>query len=158
MNLSRAQRVARVEAALSAAGIDGEVVRLQENTATASAAAAALGCSTGEIAKSLMFRRAGGEDAVVAVLSGTARVCATKLSQFCGGEMMKADARFVKERTGFEIGGVPPVAHSPDIRVIMDTGLQQYEKVWAAAGSAHAVFAVTPAQLATVAAVADIAE
>lgn len=158
MNLSRTERVARVEAALSAAGIEGEVVRLEKNTATAPAAAAALGCSTGEIAKSLMFRRAGGEEAVVAVLSGTSRVCAIKLSQFCGGEMVKADAHFVKARTGFEIGGVPPVSHSPDIRVIMDVGLQQYEKVWAAAGSAHAVFAVTPSQLATVATVADIAE
>lgn len=158
MSGTRARRMARVESAMRAIGITGEIVQLRDNTATAALAAAALGCDIGEIAKSLMFRRLDNHRPVLAVLSGAARVDITKLSRVCGGAVKKADADFVKAATGFEIGGVPPISHADSVLVIMDEGLKDYAKIWAAAGSAHAVFACTPVQLAATATVADIAE
>ncbi|MBE8158943.1 MAG: YbaK/EbsC family protein [Betaproteobacteria bacterium] len=143
---------------MRAAGLDGKIVMLQKNTATAAQAAAVLGCDKAEIAKSLMFRRAGG-GAVLAVISGDRRVSAEKLSAAAGEAVAKADARFVLENGGYEIGGVPPVGHPPELPVFMDLGMFQYETMWAAAGSAHAVFPFAPASIAAAGAQkADIAE
>lgn len=158
--MKRDERVARVEEALRRAGMDGKVMRLQENTATAAQAAQALGCPVADIAKSLMFRRVEDDMPVLAVLSGSRRVCAEKLARAAGGAVKKADADFVKARTGYEIGGVPPLGHDADFPVIMDAGLQNHETVWAAAGSAFAVFPAKPGRLATAAGaiIRDIAE
>ena len=159
MNMPRAERVARVQKALLLAGLSDVVVPLQDNTATTAAAAAVLGCSQGEIAKSLMFRTHDNRP-ILAVLAGDRRVCANKLSQVAGDVVVKANANFVKAATGYEIGGVPPLAHPPEVRVVVDVDLQRYETVWAAAGSAHAVFSANPVALARAAGaqIADIAE
>lgn len=160
MNMLRAERVARVKKALAQAGIIEAIVALEANTATATQAAAALGCSQGEIAKSLMFRCKSDNRPILAVLSGDQRVCADKLASVVGDAVIKADAHFVKTVTGYEIGGVPPLAHHANVTVVVDVSLQRYQTVWAAAGSAYAVFSASPKALAQAAGaqIADIAE
>lgn len=157
---ARTARVEKVAAALRSAGLDAEILQLRDNTATASQAAAALGCEVGEIAKSLLFRRVCDDSPVLALLSGAARADVGKLARAAGGEVRKADAAFVKTKTGFEIGGVPPLAHDCAPTTVMDSGLLRYSRVWAAAGSPFAVFPSAPAALAAAAGaiVADIAE
>ena len=157
---ARDERVARVASALRNAGVRSEIKRLSENTATAPLAAAALGCEVSRIAKTLVFRREHDDAAVVAILSGAKRVCVAKLSAVAGGKIRKADADFVRDRCGFEIGGMSPVGIASAEVVAMDSGLKQFATVWAAAGSAHAVFEVAPDDLARAsgAVVSDIAE
>ncbi|MGI9306659.1 MAG: YbaK/EbsC family protein [Gammaproteobacteria bacterium] len=157
MSAPRAERMARVQAAMRAAGIGGEIVQLRENTATAARAAEVLGCAAGEIAKSLVFRRLADDAMLVAVLSGAQRADTEKLAAAAGGKIAKADARFVLEKSGYEIGGVPPLGHDSAVPVFVESGMLRYEKMWAAAGSAHAVFAFAPAQLAARATAADFA-
>lgn len=159
-SVARSARVEKVAAALRCAGLNAPIHSLTENTATAALAAAALGCEVGEIAKSLLFRLVADDSPVLAVLSGAMRADVRKLADAAGGEVKKADAAFVKAKTGYEIGGVPPIGHDNAPLFVMDSGLLQYDRVWAAAGSAYAVFPVSPSALAvaTGAIVADIAE
>lgn len=159
--VARTARVEKVAAALRRAGLDAPILSLRENTSTAALAAAALQCEVGEIAKSLMFRCVDDNSPVLAVLSGAVRVDVQKLSQAAGGKaLIKANAAFVKEKTGFEIGGVPPLGHDCPLTVVVDSGLLRYSQVWAAAGSAFAVFPSAPSALAAAAdaIIADIAE
>ena len=156
----RAERVAKVAAALQSAGLRAEILSLADNTATAAAAAAALGCEIGDIAKSLMFCRISDNAPVLAILGGDVRADIRKLSAAVNGKVKKANADFVKQNTGYEIGGVPPLAHLVSPLTIMDSGLLKKEKVWAAAGSPFAVFPSNPTALAKAAKakIADIAE
>ena len=156
----REERVARVAAALRAAGLAAEIRRLEQNTATAPQAAAALGCQVAQIAKTLVFRRLADDAPVVAILSGASRVSPEKLAKAAGGKVRKGDAAFVKEKCGFEIGGMAPVGFPPGGAIVMDSGLRKFQTVWAAAGSAYAVFPAAPDDLARAAGatVADIAE
>ena len=156
----REERVARVAAALRAAGLAAEIRRLDQNTATAAQAAAALGCEVAQIAKTLVFRRVADDAPVVAILSGADRASLEKLARAVGGEVRKADADFVREKCGFEIGGMSPVGFPPGGAIVMDSGLRKFRTVWASAGSAYAVFPSAPDALARAAGatVADIAE
>ena len=129
MNQSRAGRVARVAEALDATGIQTAIRRLTANTATAVDAALALNCEVGAIAKSLVFRGVSDDGAVLAILSGARRVSLQKLSQAVGGSVSKANAAFVKEKTGFEIGGVPPIGHNDSLRIFMDDEIRRFEIV-----------------------------
>ena len=160
MTSARAARIAKTAAALRDAGLDADILQLQSNAATAAQAAAALNCRIGEIAKSLMFRRIADNAPVLALVGGDSRADLQKLSLAAGGKVQKADATFVKEKTGFEIGGVPPIGHDCAPLALMDSGMMRHQKIWAAAGSAFAVFPSSPARLAaaTNAIVADIAE
>ncbi len=153
----KAKGPARVRAALDALSLDCEILTLPDSTRTAAEAAAAIGCSVGEIAKSLVFRA--GDRAVVAVLSGDSRLDPGKLADALGEEVGRADAGFVRAATGFAIGGVPPLGHAAPVPVFMDRGLFRFDRVWAAAGSPFSVFAITPALLhrAAGATIADIA-
>ena len=135
----------RVRAALEALGLDCEVLTLPSSTRTAAEAAAAVGCSVGEIAKSLVFRA--GERAVVAILSGDHRLDTGKLGAALGEAVSRADADFVRAATGFAIGGVPPLGYATPVPVFMDDGLFRFERIWAAAGSPFSVFAIEPARL-----------
>ena len=135
----------RVKAALEAASLDCEIHTLPDSTRTATEAAAAIGCSVGEIAKSLVFRA--GARAVVAIMSGDHRLDPAKLADVLGEEVSRADADFVRAATGFAIGGVPPLGHATPVPVFMDAGLFRFERIWAAAGSPFSVFAVEPARL-----------
>ena len=135
----------RVRAAFEAAALDCEVITLPGSTRTAAEAAAAVGCSVGEIAKSLVFRA--GERAVVGIMSGDHRLDPGKLADALGEAVSRADADFVRAATGYAIGGVPPLGHATPIPVFMDDGLFRFERIWAAAGSPFSVFAIAPARL-----------
>jgi len=148
----------RVADLLAALGHDKPVVMLAESGKTSAEAAAGLGCSVAEIAKSIVFRRTTDDAAVMVVASGSNRVDENKVAALVG-PLGRADARFVKERTGYTIGGVCPLGHAGPTVMLIDQDLLQLESIWAAAGHPHAVFNLTPAQLValTAAPVADVA-
>ncbi|AMP07605.1 YbaK/EbsC family protein [Collimonas pratensis] len=150
-----AQRVADL---LTTIGHDKPVVMLAETGKTSAEAAAGLGCSVAEIAKSIVFRRLADDAAVMVVASGSNRVDEAKVAAIVG-PLGKADARFVKERIGYAIGGVCPIGHVGKTLMLIDQDLLQLGSVWAAAGHPHAVFNLTPQQLVTMTAapVVDIA-
>lgn len=137
------QRVAR---ALQAAGHPHAPVMLDDACHTAQQAADALGVAVGQIAKSIIFRRRGDEAAVLVVTSGDRRVDEKKVDALVG-KTGRADADFVKARTGFSIGGVSPFAHATPPVTLIDRELFRFESVWAAAGHPHAVVQLAPTDL-----------
>jgi prolyl-tRNA editing enzyme YbaK/EbsC (Cys-tRNA(Pro) deacylase) len=134
--------VDRVTSVLRAAGVDADVREFPEGTRTAPEAAAAVGCEVGQICKSLVFRVA--DAPLLIVASGANRVDAGRFGAFM------ADARWVRDQTGFAIGGVPPVGHPRPIETVVDEDLLRYDVVWAAAGTPRAVFAIAPDRLVAV--------
>lgn len=148
----------RIQAALDAHGLGHKVVEFAQTTRTSADAAAALGCTVAQIAKSIVFKSAGGAPILV-IASGPNRVDERKVAALLGEAIGKADADFVRQATGFVIGGVPPLGHAAPIRTLVDRDLLQHQTIWAAAGSPNAVFQLTPADLVgmTGAAPADIA-
>ena len=122
------------------------VLEFDAGTRTADDAAAAIGCQVAEIAKSLVFRAVSGRPVLV-VASGGHRVDEKKIAALIGEPIARADADFVREATGFAIGGVPPVGHRTTPIVLIDETLIAFEAVWAAAGTPNAVFRLTPADL-----------
>jgi prolyl-tRNA editing enzyme YbaK/EbsC (Cys-tRNA(Pro) deacylase) len=122
------------------------VLEFEASTRTSKDAAAALGCSVAEIAKSLIFRAADGRPVLV-IASGVNRVDEARLRDLLGQAIGRADAEFVRNATGFAIGGVPPVGHTLRPIVVIDRDLLQFSEVWAAAGTPNAVFRLTPQDL-----------
>lgn len=122
------------------------VLELEESTRTAEDAAAAVGCTLAQIAKSLVFRSASGRSVLV-IASGANRVDEKKAAAHLGEKIARADADFVRQATGFAIGGVPPVGHATPPIVLIDEALMEFEAIWAAAGTPNAVFRLTPADL-----------
>lgn len=137
----------RVQQALAELGLDLQVVELPASTRTAQEAAAAIGCQVGQIVKSLIFRGKHTERPFLIIASGSNRVNEKRLSTYIGEPIEKADAEFVRAHTGYAIGGVPPVGHDRQLLTFVDEDLFQYEEIWAAAGTPHAVFRLTPADL-----------
>lgn len=150
--------VERVRAALLASGHPDTITVFPEGTRTAADAAAAVGCTVAQIAKSIVFRA--GERAVVVITSGANRVDAAKVSSAIGEKVRRADADWVREATGFAIGGVSPLGHLAPPILLFDRDLLALNPVWAAAGSPAHVFSTDPATLARItgAQVADIKE
>jgi len=150
-----AQRVADL---LAARQHDRPVVMLPASGRTAAEAAAGLGCSVAEIAKSIIFRRLSDDAPVLVIASGSNRVDEAKVAAQVG-PLGKADAKFVREKTGYVIGGVCPIGHAVKPVMLLDQDLFNFDSVWAAAGHPHAVFNLTAQQLQdmTGAAVADVA-
>ncbi len=141
-------RPASAPSALKVQAVLGDrfaVLEFEAATRTA-AEAAAIGCEVAEIAKSLLFRAASGRPALV-VASGVNRVDENKVAALVGEKIGRADAQFVREKTGFAIGGVPPVGHVEAPVTLIDQDLMGFETIWAAAGTPNAVFRLTPAQL-----------
>lgn len=138
-----AQRVADL---LRELGHDKPVVMLPATGKTSAEAAAGLGCSVAEIAKSIVFRRLADDAPVMVVASGANRVDESKVAARVGA-LGRADAKFVKERIGYAIGGVCPIGHVQKTVMLIDEDLLQFDSVWAAAGHPHAVFNLTPQQL-----------
>ena len=134
----------KVQAALQAQGYDLQVVELPGSTRTAAEAAQAIGCQVGQIVKSLVFKGKRSGRAILVEASGSNRVDERALEALIGEPLGKADADFVREHTGFVIGGVPPVAHAEELPTYIDEDLLQYGEIWAAAGTPHAVFRLTP--------------
>lgn len=131
--------IERVATTLAAAGHQGPIRLLPDACRTAAEAAAAIGCAVDQIAKSIIFRAASGE-AVLVVTSGGNRVVEHNVVTALGQSLGKADAAFVRETTGFAIGGVAPVGHTRPPIVFIDQDLRRYDEIWAAAGHPHAVF------------------
>ena len=141
------QRVARV---LQEAGHPHMPVMLDDAARTAQQAADALGIALGQIAKSIIFRRKSDDAAVLVVTSGDRRVDEKKVEALvCAGgtRLGRADAAFVKARTGFSIGGVSPLAHATPVVTLIDQSLFRFDEIWAAAGHPHAVFQLSPLAL-----------
>ena len=136
------QSVQRVVDALHAAGIDAEIVKLSDSTRTAEEAAAAIGTSVPKIVKSLVFLADGAP--IIALVSGSNRLDTDRLGAALGRTISRADAATVRAATGFAIGGVPPLGHTTELDVLIDRDLLQYDVVWAAAGTPHAVFPIAP--------------
>ncbi len=139
--------VKKVQQTLKSLGFSDEIVVFPDSTRTAIEAAQAVGCSVGQIVKSLVFRGVPSQKPVLALVSGANRVNEKRLASLFGEAIEKADADFVRQHTGFAVGGVPPLGHVAPITAFIDRDLLQYDEIWAAAGSPHAVFRLTPADL-----------
>ncbi len=137
----------KVQRAMAEKGFALQVREFPEGTRTAAQAAEAVGCAVGQIAKSLIFRAKDSERPLLAIASGANRVDERALSRLLGEKIARADAAFVRAKTGFAIGGVPPVGHLEKPVTFIDRDLMAYEVIWAAAGTPHAVFALKPADL-----------
>jgi prolyl-tRNA editing enzyme YbaK/EbsC (Cys-tRNA(Pro) deacylase) len=153
------QRVARL---LQEHGHPHTPVMLDDAARTAQQAADALGIALGQIAKSIIFRRKADDAAVLVITSGDRRVDEKKVAALVGqgGGLGRADAEFVKSRTGYSIGGVAPVAHAQPPVTLIDRELFRFEEIWAAAGHPHGVFKLRPQDLErlTGAPVADVVQ
>lgn len=137
----------RVQDALAAKGFSLAVVELPQSTRTSAEAAAAVGVSVSQIVKSLIFRAAGSDRAVLVLASGSNRVDEAAVAALLDEPIGKADPEFVRARTGFAIGGVSPVGHLEPLPTFIDEDLLTYETLWAAAGTPNAVFRLTPEEL-----------
>lgn len=147
MEMPLSQSARKVQQALDALGLDLRVVELPGSTRTAVEAAQAVGCQVGQIVKSLVFKAKRSQRPILVVASGQNRVDERLIEALIGEPLGKADADFVRQRTGFVIGGVPPVGHAEPLETFIDEDLLQYDEIWAAAGTPHAVFRLTPADL-----------
>lgn len=143
MKPATAPSALRVQAAL---GERFAVLEFDASTRTSEDAAAAIGCTVAQIAKSLVFRAESGRPVLV-VASGAHRVDEKRIAALVGERIGRADADFVREATGFAIGGVPPVGHKTAPVVLLDEALMALPEIWAAAGTPNAVFRLTPADL-----------
>jgi prolyl-tRNA editing enzyme YbaK/EbsC (Cys-tRNA(Pro) deacylase) len=138
----------RVQDALIALGFTNQVIELPDSARTAAEAAAGVGCDVGQIAKSLIFQGKTSGKAILVITSGSNRVNEKHVAEHLGEKLQKADAEFVREWTGFAIGGVPPVGHAHPLITLIDEDFWQYQAIWAAAGHPHALFKLTPDELA----------
>jgi prolyl-tRNA editing enzyme YbaK/EbsC (Cys-tRNA(Pro) deacylase) len=141
---SSAQKVQQV---LQSMGFDLYVVELPDSTRTAVEAALAVGCQVGQIVKSLIFKAKHSERPVLVLASGSNRVNESRIEELIDEPLGRADADFVRQHTGFAIGGVPPIGHSQPLQTFIDRDLLQYSEIWAAAGTPNAVFRLSPEDL-----------
>lgn len=137
----------RVQDALKSLGFQHEVVELQETTRSAAEAAAAVGCQVGQIAKSLVFRGKKSGKPLLVIASGSNRVNEKRMAELLGEPIERATPEFVREKTGFAIGGIPPVGHAEALETYLDEDLLQFPEIWAAAGNPNAVFKLAPSDL-----------
>ena len=140
MSRSLSPSAQKVQGALAALGFPYQVVELPQTTRSAAEAAEVIGCRVEQIAKSLVFKGKRTNKPVLVIASGTNRVQEKKVGALIAESLEKADADFVRQHTGFVIGGVPPVGHLERLEVFIDEELLQYTEIWAAAGNPHAVF------------------
>jgi prolyl-tRNA editing enzyme YbaK/EbsC (Cys-tRNA(Pro) deacylase) len=147
MSVSLSPNVQKVQDALKVLGFSIQVVELQARTRTSAEAAQAVGCQVEQIAKSLVFQTRISHKPILVIASGPNRVNEEKIAGLVSEPIGKADADFVRQHTGFAIGGVPPVGHLEKLEIFIDQDLLQHETIWAAAGSPHAVFKLTPQDL-----------
>jgi len=129
----------RLTAALAAAGLEAEVRAFASSTRTSAEAAAAIGCDVAQIAKSIVFKAKPSGRPVLVIASGVNRVDEAKIAAHLGEALGKADAEFVRARTGFAIGGVPPAGHTERVVTYIDRDLLALGEIWAAAGTPHSV-------------------
>jgi prolyl-tRNA editing enzyme YbaK/EbsC (Cys-tRNA(Pro) deacylase) len=138
----------RVQAALIERGLPADIHRLADSTRTAPEAAAAVGCELGAIVKSMVMRGVRSGEPVLALVSGANRAGVAVIETALGEPVERPDADYVREITGYSIGGIPPLGHPRTLPTLLDEDLLRFETVWAAAGHPHAVFPIAPATLA----------
>jgi prolyl-tRNA editing enzyme YbaK/EbsC (Cys-tRNA(Pro) deacylase) len=148
----------RIQDLILARGLPHQVMEFAQITRSAADAALAIGCTVAQIAKSIVFKTAGGAPVLV-IASGPNRVDEAKVAAAVGEPIGKADAEFVRAATGFAIGGVPPLGHAQAPRTLIDSDLLKLSTIWAAAGTPNAVFQLSPDELVAMTGgeVADIA-
>lgn len=137
----------KVQDALAALGLTLEVKELPQTTRTSAEAAAAICCQVAQIAKSLVFKGKQSGKAILVIASGANRVNEKVVAVLVGEPIERPDAEFVRAKTGFVIGGVPPLGHAEPLETLIDEDLFQFGEIWAAAGTPNAVFHLTPADL-----------
>jgi prolyl-tRNA editing enzyme YbaK/EbsC (Cys-tRNA(Pro) deacylase) len=137
----------RVQDELTRLGYACTVVEHSAPTRTAQEAAERAGCSLGQIVKSLIFRGATTGKPILVLTSGANRVDEKRISGYAGEPIARADPEFVREVTGFAIGGVPPIAHAAQMSTYLDEDLLAFDSIWAAAGTPNAIFELTPGDL-----------
>jgi len=142
----------RVQRALDGASVDARVIELSVAAHTAQQAADALGIQVGQIAKSLIFRATGSGRAVLVIAAGDRRVSEVRIAALLGEAIERAKPEFVREHSGFAIGGVAPVAHATPMTTFIDASLRRFDIVWAAGGTPHCVFPIRPDELVRVSA------
>jgi prolyl-tRNA editing enzyme YbaK/EbsC (Cys-tRNA(Pro) deacylase) len=149
---------AKVQRALQEHGLSATIQEMPASTRTAKEAAEAIGCTVGQIAKSLVFRGLRSGKPLLVIMSGTNRVNEPVFAALVGEPIERATPDFVRKATGYAIGGIPPLGHHEPMSVWMDRDLLLYEQIWAAAGTPFAVFAIPPIELRRVtgAAVVDV--
>lgn len=130
----------KIQEILSARGANLEVVELPSSTRTAAEAASAIGCKVAQIAKSIVFRTVDRRQPILVIASGVNRINESLIGEQVGEPIEKADATFVREKTGFAIGGVPPIGHVKPICTLIDEDLLDLGDIWAAAGTPNSVF------------------
>lgn len=145
MNSNLHRNAKTIQSILNEYGLDLQVIEFKESTRTSAEAAAAVGCELGQIAKSIIFKGRSSQQPLMVIASGVNRVDEKKIRAITGEKIKQADADFVREHTGYPIGGVPPAGHS--IPILIDPDLMNYNEIWSAAGTPHAVFKLTPQQL-----------
>jgi prolyl-tRNA editing enzyme YbaK/EbsC (Cys-tRNA(Pro) deacylase) len=137
----------KVQEALHSLGYEFTVIEFAESTRTAQEAAERVGCTLGQIVKSLVFKGQVSGKPILVLTSGSNRVDEKQISVYAGESIGRADAEFVRAVTGFAIGGVPPIGHLQPMETYLDEDLLQYATIWAAAGTPNAVFELTPEAL-----------
>ncbi len=137
----------KVQDLLQARGFNIRVLEFAESTRTSQEAADRAGCSLGQITKSLIFKGRQTHKPILVLTSGANRVDETRLAEYAGEPIGRADANFVRSVTGYAIGGVPPAGHAQPMETYMDEDLLQYDTIWAAAGTPNAIFELSPADL-----------
>ena len=141
MGLSR--RAQAFQDFLHERGLDLTVIELPDSTRTAEDAARGVDCNKAQIVKSLIFRTIATAEPVLVLASGANRVNEAAIARFNGGAVGKADADFVRETTGYAIGGVPPLGHKRPLATFVDEDLLQFDQIWAAAGTPNAMFRIS---------------
>jgi prolyl-tRNA editing enzyme YbaK/EbsC (Cys-tRNA(Pro) deacylase) len=137
----------RVQDLLTARGFGCQVIEFAESTRTSQDAADRAGCQLGQITKSLIFKGKNSGKPILVLTSGANRVDEKRLGALVGEPITRPDADFVRNTTGFAIGGVAPLGHATPMETYLDQDLMQYPTIWAAAGTANAIFELTPQQL-----------
>lgn len=137
----------RVQDTLRALGFAYHVQETEHVTRTAADAAQVVGCTVGQIAKSLIFKTSQTERGVLVITSGANRVDEALIAAELDEPLGKANAEFVRQQTGFAIGGIPPIGHREPLIIFVDQDLLQYDEIWAAAGTPNALFKLAPADL-----------
>jgi prolyl-tRNA editing enzyme YbaK/EbsC (Cys-tRNA(Pro) deacylase) len=147
MNQALSPSAQKIQSLLTSQGYALHVIEYPDSTRTAQEAADRAGCQLGQITKSLIFRGLTSGKPVLVLTSGANRVDEERIAGYAGEPIGRADAGFVREVTGFAIGGVPPLGHARSMETYIDEDLLLYETIWAAAGTPNAIFELTPSQL-----------
>lgn len=137
----------KVQDILKNLGFSNQVIELESTTRTSAEAARAVGCRVEQIAKSILFQGKNTHKPILGIASGPNRVNEKRIAELISEPLGKADADYVRNHTGFVIGGVPPIGHLEKLDIFIDEDLLQYEEIWAAAGNPNAIFMLTPSDL-----------